>query len=76
MSRDPAARLLDVHKRLSEVSATADTLPRKVLYLLARESTPDEARQEAIERAERWRGARQRLRTAVHLRNEPYAASQ
>ena len=36
----------------SESVRLADTLPRKVLYLLARESTPDEVREEAIERAE------------------------
>jgi hypothetical protein len=54
MSRAAAYRLLDVHKQLSGLESVSgwDTLPREVLYLLARESTPAEVREEAIERAE------------------------
>jgi hypothetical protein len=53
MARSTAYNLLDVHERLrGESVRLADTLPREVLYLLARESTPAEVREEAIERAE------------------------
>jgi hypothetical protein len=54
MSERTAYCLLDVHKQLSGLESVSgwDTLPREVLYLLARESTPAEVREEAIERAE------------------------
>ena len=54
MSRRTAYRLLDVHKQFGDYESVPNwhTLPRSVLYLLATPSTPDEVREEAIERAE------------------------
>jgi hypothetical protein len=49
-SRTTAYNLLTVHERFGESVQSLDTLPRSVLYLLARPSTPDEVRQEAGER--------------------------
>ena len=44
---------LAVHEKFGGESVRiSHTLPRSVLYLLARPSTPDEVREEAIERAE------------------------
>ena len=51
MSRTTAYELLAVHEKFGSVRL-ADTLPRKVLYLLARESTPAEVRDEALEQVE------------------------
>jgi hypothetical protein len=52
MSRTTAYELLNVHRAFGNVSAAADTLPRKVLYLLGSSSTPEVVRAEVIERAE------------------------
>jgi hypothetical protein len=53
MSRSTAYNLLSVHKTLGEkVSNALDTLPRRVLYLMAPESVPEEVRAEIIQRAE------------------------
>ena len=53
MSQRTAYNLLDVHEQFGDQSLQLlQTLPRKVLYLIARESTPEEARNEVIERAE------------------------
>ncbi len=53
MSQRTAYNLLDVHKQFGGQSLQLlQTLPRKILYLIARESTPEEARKEVIERAE------------------------
>ena len=53
MSQRTAYNLLDVHKQFGDQSLQLlQTLPRKILYLIARESTPEEARREVIERAE------------------------
>ena len=51
MSRSTADRLVKVHEQFGNVRQF-DELPRSVLYLLARPSTPDEVREEAIERVE------------------------
>jgi hypothetical protein len=53
MSTSTAYKLLDVHKRFGGESLhIVETLSRSVLYLIAPESVPDEARAEVIERAE------------------------
>jgi DNA N-6-adenine-methyltransferase (Dam) len=53
MSKSTAYSLLNVHKTFGgNVSAALDTLPRKVLYLLASPSTPESACDIVIERAE------------------------
>jgi hypothetical protein len=52
ISRTTAYELLNVHRAFGNVSAAADTLPRKVLYLLGSSSTPEVVRAEVIERAE------------------------
>jgi hypothetical protein len=54
MSRKTAYRLLDVHKQFGGYESVSQwhTLPRSVLYLLAAPSTPEVAREEAIERIE------------------------
>jgi hypothetical protein len=53
MSERTAYDLLAVHEKFGgEGLRLAQTLSRSVLYLLARPATPDEARQEAIARAE------------------------
>jgi hypothetical protein len=52
MSERTAYNLLDVHKQFGGQSLQQlQTLPRKVLYLIARGSTSPEARAEVIERA-------------------------
>ena len=52
MSRRTAYNLLDVYEKFgSESVQNLHTLPRSVLYLLARPSTPDEVREEAGELA-------------------------
>jgi len=52
MSERTAYRLLEVHAQFGGYESLPNwqTLPRSVLYLLAAPSTPDEVREEAIER--------------------------
>ena len=54
IKRSTAYNLLTVHERFGESVQNLDTLPRTVLYLLAAESTPDDVREEAIERPSGW----------------------
>ena len=51
-SRATAYRLLDVHEKLGDKASQIETLSKSALYLLAAPSTPDEVREEAIERVE------------------------
>lgn len=46
-----AQRMMNVARRFKNVTVTDLNLPPKVLYLLASPSTPDEAREEAVDRA-------------------------
>jgi hypothetical protein len=56
MSRTTAYELLNVHEKFGGSVRLADTLPRKVLYLLAAPSTSDEVIEAFAERsAERER---------------------
>ena len=71
MSRDTADRLRLVLEKLGESSALCGTLPRSVLYLLTAPSTPDEVREEAIERVE----AGERL-TLAEVREKVEAAQE
>jgi hypothetical protein len=53
ISRQTAYNLLHVHERFGEQSVEYfDTFPASILYLLAKPSTPNEARDEVIARAE------------------------
>jgi hypothetical protein len=52
MSHETAYRLLRVNEKLGESFNHVETLPRSVLYLLAAPSTPEEVRQDAVERVE------------------------
>jgi hypothetical protein len=70
MSRRTAYNLLDVHEKFGGESVQIlHTLPRSVLDLLAVPSTPDEVREEAIERV----GAGERL-TPAEVREKVEAA--
>ena len=65
ISERTAYRLLDVHKQFGGFESLPQwqTLPRTVLYLLAAPSTPDEVREEAIERSSPRRRPRSPRRT-------------
>ena len=78
-SRATAYRLLDVHEKLGDKASQIETLSKSALYLLAAPSTPDEVREEAIERVEAGERlslaeVKEKIEAAQEVRRQPAAA--